>query len=106
MWPSQDLEPGVKFFVLMIEQLGGKTLVSCEGHPIGFYIGFIAAYETAIKIRKAGYFDIIINDFNSWLMCMPGHCPPKSIRDRNQTLRWSAEAWEIHFGKLKALENK
>lgn len=38
LYPVAELEPGVKFFVLMLEKLGGCPLFSCEGHPYGFYI--------------------------------------------------------------------
>src|ERR1700712_3731790 len=48
------LEPGVNFFVLMLEKLGATTRFSCEGHPEGFYVVFESAPELARSITHAG----------------------------------------------------
>ena len=34
------IEPGAVWFVEFIEQAGGTTYYSCEGHPTGFYVLF------------------------------------------------------------------
>jgi hypothetical protein len=49
---GEELEPGVKFFVLMLEKLGCKTYASCEGHPNGFYILCIPQETTMPRQRR------------------------------------------------------
>jgi hypothetical protein len=124
-----NLEPGVKFFVLMIEQLGGKTLYSCEGHPDGFYVTFQAPHALALRIARPGYLDVSIVartmsphtlewEFpeDRWLMELrPRPCSLEDLRqptgeereqEKIETLRRVAEAWEEAFGPLVALSPK
>src|SRR5947209_7096840 len=54
LYEPADLEAGVKFFVLMLEQLGCRTFYSCEGHPCGFYVTFEAPLRTAQAIQGCG----------------------------------------------------
>ena len=45
-----ELEPGVRIFVLTLEAVGATSVMSCEGHPDGFYIGFKAPYELLLNL--------------------------------------------------------
>lgn len=47
-----DVDPGVKFFVLLLEKLGAETLFSCEGHPFGFYVMFRRGNMTQETLTK------------------------------------------------------
>jgi hypothetical protein len=77
------LEPGVEFFVLMLEQLGAVTEFSCEGHPHGFYIMFHGPYELA------------------WRLSLDSQQELECERDKAQILRRAATAWERDIGRLK-----
>lgn len=91
------LDPGVNYFVLMLDQLGLPTSYSCEGHPGGFYVTFSAPYEEALAISKVGYFTIEIMGKDYWAMRQT-HRPD----DANKTdgMRWAAAAWEEKLGPL------
>ena len=104
-----DLEPGVKFFVLMLEQLGAITEYSCEGHPreedsaLGsagpgyFYIVFHASHELARDIHSCGFFNVEIEHSGRWSL----RTSFTSISAQHAHLRWAAESWEKNLGKLK-----
>jgi hypothetical protein len=62
LYDPGPIEPGVKFFVLMLEQLGCTTVWSCEGHPAGFHITFRGPPEIARAIVMCGYFAVAIED--------------------------------------------
>lgn len=96
-----DLEPGVKFFVLMLEQLGATTLYSCEGHPRGFYVMFTAPYETALHVSACGYFSVEICRHVMWTMRISERQQIHSQRRKAQLLRRAAINWEDQLGKLK-----
>jgi hypothetical protein len=100
LYPPADLEPGVKYFVLMLEQLGAVTTYSCEGHPNGFYISFIASHKLARRIAKAGFFTVEIDkgNHNGWDLRLR---KMSSERKKHQCLRWAAAAWDNHLGPLK-----
>jgi hypothetical protein len=96
------LEPGVNFFILMLEKLGAKTRYSCEGHPDRFYIMFEADYELAFRIAAIGFLTVNIwghrkNTFNVEMSVRNSY---GTLEDRNETLRFAATAWEKEFGKL------
>lgn len=92
---GEKLDPGVKFFVLMLDQLGLPTYFSCEGHPSGFYVTFRAPYEIALEIQRTGYFSVEIEGEDYWSI-------RQHYRGENKTdgLRWAADAWEKKFGRL------
>jgi hypothetical protein len=104
-----DLEPGVKFFVLMLEQLGAITEYSCEGHPLEedsagedvglgyFYIVFHATQELAREIHSCGFFSVEIERCGRWSL----RTSFSTKNNQQAHLRWAAEAWEKNFGKLK-----
>lgn len=96
----QKLDPGVNFFVAMLEQLGVQTLSSCEGHPNHFYIAFRASYPAARKIRAVGYFTVEIEHAplpRFWSLRITR---PTRGEQKKKTLRWAAHAWERAFGPL------
>lgn len=109
---SVKLDPGVNYFVLMLEQLGLQTSFSCEGHPGGFYITFRGPYEAALAISQAGYFSVEIEEHkNYW--SMRKHLRYETDAETGRKLskqeaykwtvdgfRWAAEAWEAKFGPL------
>lgn len=105
-YPLADLEPGVKFFVLMLEQLGATTLYSCEGHPEGFYIVFFAPYEIALRISNCGYFTVEIESSGTWSIRIPEASEPRSEADKAELLRRAARNWQHQFGPLAALDSK
>ncbi len=100
--PPKDLEPGVKYFVLMLEKLGATTHFSCEGHPNGFFIVFEAPYELANRIFERGHFDVSISIKNRWCLHF-GHGKEKTITNEQrkiEILRDAAEAWQREFGEV------
>jgi hypothetical protein len=101
--PPAPLEPGVKFFVLMLEQLGCTPLFSCEGHPAGFYIAFTGPERVARKIAAAGFFALEISNLG-WRISLDRAQllagAAWSLRRRDQILRQASESWEELFGKL------
>ena len=99
-YPIADLEPGVKFFVLMLEQLGAATFNSCEGHPHGFYVSFRCSYATALSISNCGYFTVSIVCPDMWAIRVSEHLIT-SARVKAQLLREAATRWEEKLGKLK-----
>ena len=99
-YPIADLEPGVKFFVLMLEQLGATTIHSCEGHPHGFYVSFRCSYATALSIQKAGFFGVSILWADTWKI-NPCERLITSARTKAQYLRQAATHWEERLGKLQ-----
>lgn len=93
------LDPGVNYFVLMLDQLGLPTQYSCEGHPDGFYITFNASYEQALELKKIGYFSVEIEDEDYWSLRQ--HFRNKDApREKVDGMRWATEAWEKLLGPL------
>ena len=110
-WPNADgsigdgsLEPGVNFFVLMLEKLGCKTYFSCEGHPCSFYVAFSAPYKTALKIQECGYFSVEVQGKNYWAMRLGPHIHTE--KDRREVLASAAEAWTKAFGPITSYKCK
>lgn len=95
---GEKLDPGVNYFVFMLDQLGFPTFYSCEGHPSGFYISFRAPYEEALRIQKIGYFSVEIEGEDYW--SIRNHMEREGERDKRQALRWAAQAWEEALGPL------
>jgi len=93
----ERIDPGVNYFVLMLEQLGATPLFSCEGHPQGFYVMFECPQKIAERIHACGFFTVELEGHNRW-----------SIRtravdddaDRRKILRWAAETWQVNLGPL------
>lgn len=93
------LEPGVNYFVLMLDQMGLPTYFSCEGHPNGFYIAFSAPYGQALAISDAGYFTVEIEREDYWILRNLTNYTG-SPREKIDAMRWGAEVWEKRFGPL------
>jgi hypothetical protein len=97
------IDPGVNFFVLVLEHLGARTEYSCEGHPSGFYVLFSAPLAIAHRIVRAGYFRVELE--------RGSRIPPRwSIRadfeteeDKNYALTLAAKAWQKEFEEFGAL---
>lgn len=103
-----DLEPGVKFFVLMLEKLGAVTEWSCEGHPTGFYIVFSAPLDVAKRIHRCGFFGIELeggttNGQTRWSIRAHN---VREEQERRMVLRWAAETWAKSFGPLIIYSDK
>lgn len=100
------LDPGVNYFVAMLNQLGCPTSYSCEGHPNGFYVTFEAPHRLARKISKAGFFSVQIenNRENYWsLRCSDigdEHGGPLTLKSYADRQRWAAKSWEEQLGPL------
>ena len=92
---SEVIDPGVNYFVLMLEQLGAVTHYSCEGHPDGFYVLFEAPLALAEKIKECGYFTVELENAGRWSIRTR---KLKSDRERKQLLRWAADSWEKNLG--------
>lgn len=96
------LEPGVNYFVAMLEQLGCYTEWSCEGHPKGFYIVFVASYELALSIKGCGFFSVEIEGECRWSLRRHGADNLRQTEEqKTQALEWAAKAWEKSLGPLK-----
>lgn len=96
---SGTLEPGVNFFVLMLEQLGAITEFSCEGHPQNFYVLFYGPPELAFAIQGCGFFNVEVEGDNRWSIRMHGNAP-MTHADRDLILRMAADSWVRVFGPL------
>jgi hypothetical protein len=94
---GEKLDPGVNYFVLMLDQMELPTAYSCEGHPGGFYVTFNGSYEQALAIKQAGFFAVEIEDDLYWSIRKQ---TVQSPSDRVDALRWAAQAWEERFGPL------
>ncbi len=105
MQPPSPLEPGVKYFVLAIEAMGGRTEFSCEGHPDGFYILFTHLRpEIVAAIASVGYFTIAITRHNTYRLSLLGHehasfrgAPAWTEKYKASILRSAAKAWELNL---------
>ena len=95
---SGPLENGVKFFVLMLEQLGARTEYSCEGHPNNFYVLFAAALPLVRRIHACGYFTVEMENNGRWSLRLSR---VTSEKEKIAVLRLAAESWEKHLGCLK-----
>lgn len=94
---GEKLDPGVNYFVLMLDQMGLSTYFSCEGHPGGFYVTFSAPYKWALNLKEAGFFTVEVEEENYWSMRMHmDHTPSQRV----DALRWAADAWEKRLGPL------
>jgi hypothetical protein len=102
-----QLEPGVNFFVLMLEQLGATTRFSCEGHPDGFYVVFESSPELARSIAHAGFFTVEIWEGEAdYAMRISEHLferyvGPWNDPARKEHLRLAAARWVERFGSLR-----
>lgn len=96
---GEKLDPGVNFFVLMLDQMGLTTYFSCEGHPNGFYIAFSAPYGQALAVSSAGYFTVEIEREDYWIL-RNSMDYVGSPRQKLDAMRWAAAGWEKAFGPL------
>ncbi len=100
------LEPGVNFFVLMLEKLGATTRFSCEGHPDGFYVLFDSSPELVRSITRAGFFTVEVGDGEAdYTMRVSEHLfaryvGPWDEKARQELLRLAAVRWVERFGSL------
>lgn len=94
---TERIDPGVNYFVLMLEQLGALPYFSCEGHPNGFYILFGAPMALAVKIKECGYFMVELEQENIWSLRVR---MSMTESERVQLLKWAAERWEEKLGPL------
>lgn len=96
-----DLDQGVNYFVLMLEQLGAVTHFSCEGHPSfnqpgSFYVLFTAPMSLALKLQACGFFSVELEGKNRWSI-------RRTFADSIQKegcLRFAALQWRDHFGRI------
>ena len=112
MQEPAPLEPGVKFFVLMLEQIGCWTEFSCEGHPGGFYITFYGSEATARIIAECdGFFYVALSGNGNDGYCLRLHAnecghaatdQPWDTKTRDFCLRHTATAWVKRFGPLRS----
>lgn len=91
------IDVGANYFVLMLEQLGAKTLYSCEGHPNNFYVMFEAPYDIALAVASYGYFLVEVEDRDQWSLRMRA---VESNEERCQILTYAANAWTKAFGPI------
>lgn len=108
-YEPKDLEPGVKFFILMLEELGCTTQYSCEGHPEGFYIMFTGPYYIAKAVAQLGILEVASNlewkpSQDNYVVRLPWFVSkPRSNRRRNELLNEVARRWVKEFGPLKLI---
>jgi len=63
-YAMSQLENGIKFFVLALEELGAVTEYSCEGHPYGAYVSFKAPLRLAKQIHMTSTFYLMADTHN------------------------------------------
>jgi hypothetical protein len=106
--PPGELEDGVKFYVLMLEQLGCETLYSCEGHPAGFYVMFRGPLAVARAVARCGFFRVELDDDeDTYVMRLHGDWfyTAQGEAERVRCLRRAATAWVGAFGELETMES-
>ena len=96
------IDPGVNYFVLMLEQLGATTEFSCEGHfdygSVGnFYITFAGSMDLALSIRYCGFFSVELEGPDRWSIRRAF----KDQTDKEICLRLAAAQWEHLLGPLQ-----
>lgn len=91
------LDRGVNFFVLMLEQLGAHPCWSCEGHPNGFYVVFMAPAKLALRILRCGFFCVELEGHNRWSLRINREI---SENERQGILNNAALSWEKEFGPI------
>ena len=92
-YEREDLDPGVKFFILALEAAGLKTSFSCEGHQDGWYI-VVDSDDLSVgkRLVDPGFFTVALEaKYESgyiWVL-------RRDFRDGNkeETLRFAAEEW-------------
>lgn len=95
-----NIEPGVNFFVLMIEQLGGKTMFSCEGHGKHENQPYLMLYgplSLACAISQTNSFLVQVADQINQFVLRPYLWISKK-ETMEQFLRRAARAWIKKFG--------
>lgn len=103
---EMPLEPGVNFFVLMLERLGATTRSSCEGHPDAFYVVFESSPEVARAITHTGCFTVeIFVGSTDYALRISEHLFEKYLGPwtdaaRREHLRLAATRWVERFGPL------
>ena len=103
------LEPGVTFFVEMLELFGAKTLPSCEGHPRGFYVTFRAPLDLARRIAKYGCFTVEVGcgDYDCTMrkneIGYEQNFGPWTEEAKKECLRLTAAAWVKEFHQRKCV---
>jgi hypothetical protein len=108
--PPSPVDPGVNFFVLMLEQLGCTTADSCEGDPFGFYVTFRGPDPVARAVKDCGWFGVALWRSAEYRLDLEssenanlfGIVLPYTTRRRNRTLRRAADSWVETFGPLGA----
>lgn len=107
IYEAGPLEDGVKFFVLMLEQLGCTPMFSCEGHPEGFGISFVGPEKIARTIARCGWFTVELDRASgdgaySMRLGADSRRSPEPWNEelRVECLRDASEAWVHEFGPL------
>jgi hypothetical protein len=116
IYKMAQLDGGIKFFILALEELGAKTRYSCEGHPYGAYVAFDAPVRLIRSIHFTNTFTLVA-DLNE--MRLDGMCDCAMYADhkRHRTgqdaalwaeayteemrvdfLRQAADQWMRRFG--------
>ncbi len=104
----EDMEDGVKFFILMLEKLGCTTVWSCEGHPEGFHVSFHGPAAVVREIEACDVLDIelfqggysINLDKRELRMRRAGL--PFTKKKRDELLKHAATVMVERFGSLEA----
>lgn len=107
----EKLDPGINFFVLMLEKLGAVTFFSCEGHPDGFYVLFAAPIELVQRLVLMGWFSY---ELEGGVAEVNGQLWPRwSVRrnfddekNKQLCLKWAAEAWAAKFGAINVVAER
>lgn len=99
-YQKETLDPGINFFVLMLEKLGATTHYSCEGHPNGFYILFSASKRVAHNVLNCGYFNVELELGGNWSLRIHHIKFDFSGRQRSIFFSSVAQAWTNAFGEI------
>lgn len=94
-----NIESGMNFFILMIEQLGGRTMFSCEGHKNGSqpYLAFYGPLSLATAIAQTDSFVVEVQNQINYFALRPYLWISKK-ETMSQFLRRAARAWGKMFG--------
>jgi len=108
---SESIDPEINYFILMIEQLGGKPVWSCSGHnevDSEFYIVFEYSGEQGMELARqlSILMDVEVIDKKDQYRLAHKYnmdCDDDGLdfeMVRNKSLKELGELWERFFGSL------
>lgn len=96
-----EIDPGVRFFVFVLNSIGFPTEYSCAGHPSGFYVIFNGNYTAALKVKRLGYLNVEVEGNRRWSIRIS---TPESRKHHVDHLRYAASAWARSLAPKRVID--